>query len=111
MKRNCEICNGSKNKKIYHQRFILPTQYYFHSGYDVVICERCGFAFADNIPNQVFFETYYKEMSKKTFYIKNKVFKKEKNSNYEKEMNKRLTYSFGCFKNFLNTALQLFKRQ
>lgn len=102
MKRNCEICNGSKNKKIYHQQFILPTQYYFHSGYDVVICEKCGFAFADNIPDQAFFETYYKEMSKKTFYIKNKVFKKEKNSNYEKEMNKRLIYSFSCFRKFLN---------
>lgn len=102
MKRNCEICDGSKNKKIYHQQFILPTRYYFHSGYDVVICERCGFAFADNIPDQTFFETYYKEMSKKTFYIKNKVFKKEKNSNYEKEMEKRLKYSFSRFKNFLN---------
>ena len=102
MKRNCEICNGSKNRKIYHQRFILPTQYYFHSGYDVVICERCGFAFADNIPDQAFFENYYKEMSKKTFYIKSKVFKKEKNSNYEKEMNKRLAYSFDRFKKFLN---------
>lgn len=102
MKRLCEICYSSKNKKIYHQRFILPTQYYFHSGYDVVICEKCGFAFADNIPDQAFFETYYKEMSKKTFYIKNKVFKKEKNSNYEKEMNKRLIYSFSCFRKFLN---------
>ena len=77
MKRNCEICNSSKNKKIYHQRFILPTQYYFHGGYDVIICEKCGFVFADNIPDQAFFENYYKEMSKKTFYIKNKVFKKE----------------------------------
>jgi len=102
MKRNCEICNGLKNNKIYHQRFILPTQYYFHSGYDVVICEECGFVFADNIPDQAFFETYYKEMSKKTFYIKNKIFKKEKNSNYEKEMNKRLTYSFSCFRKYLS---------
>lgn len=107
MKRNCEICNSSKNKKIYHQRFILPTQYYFHSGYDVAICKKCGFAFADNIPNQAFFEAYYKGMSKKTFYIKNKVFKKEKNSNYEKEMNKRLKYSFSCFKKFLSKEDQI----
>lgn len=101
MKRNCEICNCSENKKIYHQRFILPTKYYFHSGYDVVICQKCGFAFADNIPDQNFFEAYYKEMSKKSFYIKSKVFKKEKNSNYEKEMFKRLKYSFKCFKKYL----------
>ncbi|EKE14774.1 MAG: methyltransferase type 12 [uncultured bacterium] len=101
MKRNCEICGGFKNKRIYHQRFILPTQYYFHSGYDVVICEKCGFVYADNIPDQNFFEAYYKEMSKKSFYIKSKVFKKEKNSNYEKEMFKRLKYSFSCFKKYL----------
>jgi len=101
MKRNCEICGGSKNKRIYHQRFILPTQYYFHSGYDVVICQKCGFVYADNIPDQNFFEAYYKEMSKKSFYIKSKVFKKEKNSNYEKEMFKRLKYSFNCFKKYL----------
>lgn len=101
MKRNCEICGGSKNKKIHHQKFVLPTQYYFHTGYDVVICEKCGFVYADNIPSQNFFETYYKEMSKKSFYIKSKVFKKEKNSNYEKEMFKRLKYSFSCFKKYL----------
>lgn len=101
MKRNCEICGGTKSKKIYHQRFVLPTRYYFHGGYDVVICEGCGFVYADNIPDQNFFETYYKEMSKKSFYIKSKVFKKEKNSNYEKEMFKRLKYSFSCFKKYL----------
>lgn len=101
MKRNCEICGGHENKKIYHQRFILPTRYYFHGGYDVVICKNCGFVYADNIPDQNFFEAYYKEMSKKSFYIKSKVFKKEKNSNYEKEMFKRLKYSFKCFKKYL----------
>jgi len=107
MKRNCEICESTKSSKIYHQRFILPTQYYFHSGYDVVICDKCGFVYADNIPDQNFFEAYYREMSKKSFYIKSKVFKKEKNSNYEKEMFKRLNYSFNCFKKYLKKSYRI----
>lgn len=33
-------------------------------GYDVVVCEQCGFSFADNLPSQVAFDEYYREMSK-----------------------------------------------
>jgi len=34
------------------------------SGYDVVTCERCGFAYADGIPTQSTFDRYYREASK-----------------------------------------------
>ncbi len=34
------------------------------SGYDVVVCTQCGFCFADHIPQQAIFDTYYREMSK-----------------------------------------------
>jgi SAM-dependent methyltransferase len=34
------------------------------SGYKVVVCDVCGFAFADGIPSQTSFETYYREFSK-----------------------------------------------
>lgn len=34
------------------------------SGYDVVTCEICGFAFADNTPEQEKFDRYYHRMSK-----------------------------------------------
>lgn len=33
-------------------------------GYDVVVCEQCGFCFADNLPDQLAFDEYYREMSK-----------------------------------------------
>lgn len=33
-------------------------------GYDVVVCSKCGFVFADIIPKQVEFDRHYKEMSK-----------------------------------------------
>ena len=33
-------------------------------GYDLVICEECGMAYADGIPSQAEFDRYYAEMSK-----------------------------------------------
>lgn len=33
-------------------------------GYDVVVCEKCGFSFADRIPGQTAFDAYYRDMSK-----------------------------------------------
>jgi SAM-dependent methyltransferase len=33
-------------------------------GYDVVVCQQCGFVFANNIPSQKYFDHYYKNMSK-----------------------------------------------
>jgi 2-polyprenyl-3-methyl-5-hydroxy-6-metoxy-1,4-benzoquinol methylase len=33
-------------------------------GYRVVVCELCGFAFADDIPEQEAFDAYYRELSK-----------------------------------------------
>jgi len=33
-------------------------------GYDVVVCQDCGFGFADNLPDQTAFDAYYREMSK-----------------------------------------------
>lgn len=33
-------------------------------GYDVVVCQACGFAFADRIPSQIHFDEYYQNMSK-----------------------------------------------
>ena len=34
------------------------------SGYDVVVCEQCGFGFADDIPPQSTFDAYYQDLSK-----------------------------------------------
>ena len=66
MNRNCPICGSFHKKTIYEQRFILPTKNAFHPGYDVVICEDCGFAFADNIPDPEVVEEYYRHMDKKS---------------------------------------------
>ena len=36
-------------------------------GYDVVVCDKCGFVFADGIPLQADFDGYYAAMSKYEF--------------------------------------------
>lgn len=103
MERNCEVCSSQNKTIIYNQRFVLPTKYFFHSGYDVSMCNRCGFVFADNIPDQDFFEAYYQEMSKKTFYLEKKIFKKaDTDTNYYKEMDKRIQYSFNNIKKHIS---------
>ena len=64
-KRLCPICNNSENHLIYRQSFSrLSDGSSLLSGYDVVACSNCGFCFADLIPEQSFFDAYYREMSK-----------------------------------------------
>lgn len=64
-KRLCPICNNSANHLIYRQSFSrLSDGRSLLSGYDVVVCSNCGFCFADLIPEQAFFDAYYREMSK-----------------------------------------------
>jgi SAM-dependent methyltransferase len=49
---------------LFQQHFAMMSSDGLLDGYDVVVCERCGFCFADNIPPQSAFDTYYREMSK-----------------------------------------------
>jgi SAM-dependent methyltransferase len=49
---------------LYQQRFAREGNASFLEGYDVVACGTCGFAFADRIPGQPWFDAYYGAMSK-----------------------------------------------
>lgn len=62
--RACPVCNGSKKTKLFHQSFAKFEGANLLSSYDVVACDDCGFCFADNIPTQDEFDTYYRELSK-----------------------------------------------
>jgi SAM-dependent methyltransferase len=44
----------------------MPSEHGVHAGYDVVACTRCGFAFANDTPEQRFLDAYYREMAKKS---------------------------------------------
>ena len=66
-RRVCPICGTSRSKKVFKQRFAAMSSGALSTGYDVVVCVNCGFGFADNVPDQVVFDTYYRNMSKYEF--------------------------------------------
>jgi SAM-dependent methyltransferase len=57
------VCGGSDKRLLWQQRFSSLSGGLLE-GYDVVACTRCGFCFADHVPEQAAFDRYYEEMSK-----------------------------------------------
>lgn len=66
MNRKCPICDSNSKTILYKQNFnnltISPIK-----KYDVVYCDDCNFIFADNIPNQKYFNKYYSRISRYEF--------------------------------------------
>jgi SAM-dependent methyltransferase len=62
--RNCEVCRGNQNQLLFRQRFVPMSTGNLLTGYDVVACGRCGFCYANFIPDQDVFDRYYRDMSK-----------------------------------------------
>ena len=63
-RRHCAVCGGTEGRRLFRQRFAQEENASFLAGYDVVVCGSCGFAFADGIPDQAWFDAYYRELSK-----------------------------------------------
>lgn len=63
MQRKCEICSATDKEHLHTQHFVLP-ELDKPFEYDVVACNKCGFVFADNIPSQEAYDSYYKSSSK-----------------------------------------------
>lgn len=61
VKRSCSICGNNAKKALFQQRF---STIFLVQGYTVVVCENCGFAYADDIPEQEAFDAYYRDLSK-----------------------------------------------
>ena len=62
--RKCPVCGGSSRERLYRQSFADVKKVSFLKGYDVVVCKRCGFGYADGIPSQQAFNRYYERQSK-----------------------------------------------
>ena len=62
--RGCPVCGSTERRVVFHQEFAAVEQATPVTGYDVAVCERCGAAYADGIPEQAAFDRYYAEMSK-----------------------------------------------
>jgi SAM-dependent methyltransferase len=69
MNRLCPICFSSDREDLYVQSFDTEG-IFLMKGYNVVVCGKCGLAFANNIPSQKSFDRYYKIMSKYEFNYK-----------------------------------------
>jgi len=62
--RKCAVCDSTESSLLFRQDFLQLSSGSLLAGYDVVVCKTCGFGFADHIPTQTEFDTYYKQMSK-----------------------------------------------
>ena len=62
--RACPVCKCTRALKLYAQRFAEIEGCDTLRAYDVVSCSGCGFAFADGIPSQSWFDNYYRTLSK-----------------------------------------------
>jgi SAM-dependent methyltransferase len=62
--RGCAVCGHDTTRLLFRQTFSQMSSGSLLQGYDVVVCDRCGFAFADHIPDQASFDAHYRDMSK-----------------------------------------------
>jgi SAM-dependent methyltransferase len=63
--RGCDVCRSLEHRRLHEQRFVtFDDDAGLLDGYAVVSCGRCGFVYADGIPDRAVFERYYREMSK-----------------------------------------------
>lgn len=65
LNRHCGVCDNAVGRLLYNQNFSqLSDRSGLLTGYDVVVCDECGFCFADHIPGMSVFDKYYRDMSK-----------------------------------------------
>jgi SAM-dependent methyltransferase len=62
--RSCGACGTTENSVCHHQRFIVPDGYPLPNEYDVAVCHRCGFVYADPAATQRDYDRFYCEWSK-----------------------------------------------
>jgi SAM-dependent methyltransferase len=62
--RACGACGANGNTVCHHQRFIVPDGYPLPTEYNVVVCRRCGFVYADPTATQRDYDRFYCEWSK-----------------------------------------------
>ncbi len=62
--RTCPVCLSAERRLLFRQQFSTFSTGSLMEGYDVALCEVCGAGYADDIPEQRAFDTYYAEMSK-----------------------------------------------
>lgn len=64
LQRTCPVCGFEEGLFLHNQKFILPGKHPLRDGYDVVLCKRCKFLFADSAVTQHDYDVYYSDFSK-----------------------------------------------
>jgi len=64
LQRYCPVCGFERGLLLHNQKFVLPDKHPLRNGYDVVLCERCKFLFADSSVTQHDYDAYYSNFSK-----------------------------------------------
>ena len=62
--RGCGACGATGSTVCHTQRFIVPEGYPLPNEYNVVVCHRCGFVYADPAATQRDYDRFYCEWSK-----------------------------------------------
>lgn len=62
--RGCPVCDHPQTERLHSQRFVLPDEKNLAAGYDVVVCVRCGAAFADTPVSQRQYDELYARQSR-----------------------------------------------
>ena len=57
--RPCAICESPHKRLLFAQPLVTPEGACSYGGYDIVVCERCGFIYADNVLEQSALDAYY----------------------------------------------------
>jgi len=68
--RTCPVCLDGRRRLLFRQQFSSFSEGSLMEGYDVAVCEACGAGYADDIPSQRVFDTYYAEMSKYEYSVR-----------------------------------------
>ncbi len=63
-RRPCPICGCQACRHLSKHSFVLPEGHPLESGYVVVTCNSCGFAYADTTANQAAHDEFYARLSK-----------------------------------------------
>lgn len=63
--RPCQICSNKVGEVLHNQRFSMPEeQQFLPDAYDIVVCLKCGFIYADTQASQEDYDHYYQDFSK-----------------------------------------------
>lgn len=63
-KRSCPVCYGEEVELLHRQDFVLPDEHPLANGYWVVMCQQCGFIYADVSSTQKQYDEFYATQSK-----------------------------------------------